>query len=242
MNMNTLCGLIGAALFFVNPLASSAATVLDKVYTAPQAERGAEAYQTHCAKCHEGAEPDAPAPKGQPFIDRWREAPLDLLYTHIRTKMPGDAPGTLSQDVYLDILAYLLRENGYPPGSSALSTDQLGNILLTGPEGPQPLPPDSLVRVVGCLTPAGSSDEWKLTSATPPARVTEADQTTAEETAKSAATPPGSATYILRNAEDQHADTIKGQRVQAKGVLSGQGDKISISVQSLARAGASCEK
>ena len=242
MSKNTLCGLIGAALFFVNPLSSSAATVLDKVYASRQADRGAEAYQEHCAKCHEGAEPDAPSPKGQPFIDRWREAPLDFLFTHIRTKMPGDAPGTLSQEVYLDILAYLLRENGYPAGNSDLTVNQLGSILLTGPEGPRPLPPDSLVRVVGCLTSAGASDEWKLTTATSPARVSEADQTTPEETAKSAAAPPGSATYLLRNAEDQHADTMKSQRVQAKGVLSGQGDKMSISVQSLARAGAGCDK
>lgn len=242
MSKNSLCGLIGAALFFVIPLSSFAATVLDKVYSAPQADRGAEAYQTHCAKCHEGAEPDAPEPKGQPFIDRWREAPLDFLFTHIRTKMPGDAPGTLSQDVYLDILAYLLRENGYPAGNSDLNAGQLGTILLTGPEGPRPLPPDSLVRVVGCLAPAGSADEWKLTTATSPARVSEADQTTPEETAKSAATPPGSVTYILRNAEDQHADTMKGQRVQAKGVLGGSADKMSVSVQSLVHVGAGCDK
>jgi S-disulfanyl-L-cysteine oxidoreductase SoxD len=237
-----LCGFIAAALFLCIPGDSFATTVLDKVYSAPQAERGGEAYQAHCAKCHEGAEPDAPAPKGQPFVDRWREAPLDFLFTHIRTKMPGDAPGTLSRSVYLDILAYLLRENGYPPGSADLSADQLGSILLTGPEGPRSLPPDSLVRVVGCLTAAGSSDEWKLTEATPPIRVREADQTTAEETAKSAATPPGSATYILRNTDDQHADTMKGQRVQAKGVLGGSGDKMSVSVQSLVRAGAGCDK
>ncbi len=124
------------ALFFCLAGTSLAATVLDKVYSAPQAERGAEAYQAHCAKCHEGAEPDAPTPKGQPFIDRWREAPLDFLFTHIRTKMPGDAPGTLSQSTYLDILAYLLRENGYPAGSADLTADQLGSILLTGPGWP----------------------------------------------------------------------------------------------------------
>ena len=109
MKLKTLCGLFGAALGLAFYAPASAQTVLDKVYTEQQAQRGADEYQAHCAMCHEGDEPDAPSPKGPVFIERWREAPLDFLYTHISKNMPGNAPGSLKEDQYLDVLAYLLR-------------------------------------------------------------------------------------------------------------------------------------
>ena len=67
-------------------------------------------------------------------------------------------------------------------------------------------------------------------------------ETNPEELAKSAATPVGAASYRLRNASDLHADALKGQRVQAKGVFNKSGNTLTVSVQSLERAGAGCDK
>ncbi len=242
MKISLICGILaGAAFLFEMSASGSGLTVLDKVYSAEQARRGADEYDQHCAPCHEGAEPDAPPPKGQVFIDRWREAPLALLFTHISTNMPGNAPGSLSESVYLDILAYLLRENGYPAGNSDLTADKLGSVLLVGPGGPQPLPPDAGVRVVGCLIADGSGG-WQLTAAPAPARVREIDQTTPQELAISAAVEPGVAVYRLRDASDFHAETLKGRKVQVKGTLNEVAGKPTVGVQSLEAAGGACGK
>ena len=88
-------GVLAVALFVRAQGAGK--TVLDKVYTEQQASRGAEAYEANCAMCHEGEEPDAISPRDKDFLDHWREAPLSYLFTHIRTKMPGDSPGKLPE-------------------------------------------------------------------------------------------------------------------------------------------------
>ena len=38
----------------------------------------------------------------------------------MRSSMPPNAPASLSRETYLDILAYVLKANGYPPGSTEL--------------------------------------------------------------------------------------------------------------------------
>jgi mono/diheme cytochrome c family protein len=216
-------------------------TVLDKVYTSEQADRGAAQYEAHCAMCHEGGEPDASPPRGSAFVDHWREAPLDFLYSQIRTNMPGDAPGSLSPAVYVDVLAYLLRENGYPAGNGELTAEQTRGILFVGTDGPQPLPPSAMVRVVGCLA-AAPPDDWNLAAATAPVRVRVGDKTSPAEVAESAATVAGTATYRLRNAEDFNVKALAGQRVQVKGVLNTQAGVATVSLQSLEGAGAGCGK
>jgi mono/diheme cytochrome c family protein len=226
------------------PFAGSAqpkqATVLDGAYTEAQAESGAAAYEAVCAGCHEGDEPEANPPKGSEFIERWREAPLGFLYQFISTNMPGSKPGSLTEANYLDIVAYLLKANGYPAGASELSVAKTGSVLLVGPDGPKPLPENALVRAVGCLAP-NTGNEWMLGNATNPARVRTADQSTPEELAASAATPAGQASYKLINAEDFSAPKLKGHRVQAKGVLTRVTNPYSLTVLSLERAGDGCE-
>src|SRR5436305_7701613 len=91
-------------------------TVLDGVYTDAQAARGEEAFGAKCAMCHEGTCTDGPPLAGDPFIDNWREDTLDPLFTFIKTGMPRDAQGSLSEGMYLDILAHILKSNHYPAG------------------------------------------------------------------------------------------------------------------------------
>lgn len=217
------------------------ATVLDGVYTEQQAARGEEQYEAICATCHEGDEPEANPPKGSEFIERWREAPVSFLYNFIHTNMPGDKPGSLPEATYLDVVAYLLNANGYPAGTSELTTPKADSILLVRPDGPKPLPASALVSVVGCLA-ANSDGEWTLTSGTNPLRVRVGDQTTPEELAESRGTTLGQSSYTLVNAEDFPAPKLKGQKVQAKGVLTKVENPYRLSVQSLEPAGDGCGK
>ena len=94
-------------------------TVLDSVYTAEQALRGEETYRTVCAQCH--------APgffQGTPFRFTWVGARVYDYYDLVRITMPFDDPGGLTDDQYADVIAYILRLNGYPAGDEELEPDE----------------------------------------------------------------------------------------------------------------------
>jgi hypothetical protein len=143
-------------------------TVLDGVYVHPQADRGAEHFAEYCAKCHNGSDGILLSSDG--FFDRWREERLSTLFNFMQTKMPADAPGSLGEWDYLDLVAYILQINGYPEGDQGgdLLPSQLDGILLVGNEGSRPLPAGTPVYAVGCLN--HSVNGWGLTSATGPWR------------------------------------------------------------------------
>jgi alcohol dehydrogenase (cytochrome c) len=95
----------------------------DGVYTAAQARRGQALYDKHCASCHgqqlEGGSASAMA--GNRFMAKWGSGKsVDDLYYITRTQMPYGAGGTLSNQQYIDIIAYTLQANGYRPGPRPL--------------------------------------------------------------------------------------------------------------------------
>jgi quinoprotein glucose dehydrogenase len=196
-------------------------TVLDGVYTADQAGEGETEFHKTCVKCHEGDDAGGPLLTGRSFIDRWREDNLDVLFEYMRTRMPADARGSLSDAAYLNVLAYLLEANGYPAGGSALAAPALPAIRVVGKDGAKPLPNNTLVHSVGCLTQI--AEGWSLTNAVEPVRSREGTETTADELKKSQETPLGSQTFRLLNltriGADFNPEQYKGHKVQVKGVL-----------------------
>jgi hypothetical protein len=50
------------------------------------------------------------------------------LISTIRTSMPSDRPGQLREEVYLDIVAYILQVNGRTPGDQMLTVNSAGNV------------------------------------------------------------------------------------------------------------------
>ena len=101
---------------------------------------------------------------GQGFIDSWREDTLKPLFDKIKTSMPPDTTSTLSDQQYLDVLTFILKRNGSPEGRRELSADILESVLVTGRNGPEPLPNGAFVQALGCLT-RESESSWKLTNA-----------------------------------------------------------------------------
>jgi mono/diheme cytochrome c family protein len=98
-------------------------SVLDGVYTDEQAERGADTFAHHCAVCHGaalGGMGEAPALVGAQFVSDFNGLTVGDLFDRVRTTMPLNNPGALSRDQYVDILAFLLRTNGYPSGPREL--------------------------------------------------------------------------------------------------------------------------
>ena len=101
-------------------------SVRDGVYTVAQAARGESGYQKNCASCHgdklEGRG-QAPALAGDEFASAWKGMTLGDLFEQMQTTMPADRPGQLSKAQNADILAYLLKFNGYPAGAKELPAD-----------------------------------------------------------------------------------------------------------------------
>lgn len=105
------------------------------VYSDEQATRGATAYRESCARCHldnlKGSDM-APALLGDVFINQWDSKTVRAFYGRIFSTMPADDPGNLDEKAVLDIVAYILQANGYPPGSTAIeSAEQAQWIKIT---------------------------------------------------------------------------------------------------------------
>lgn len=102
-------------------------TTLDGVYTEGQAVRGQKAFLKSCAGCHRedmsGGDDNEPALQGPNFTVKWKDASLAELYDFIATNMPKSNPGSVPLDSCVDILAFILKTNQMPPGSSELTTD-----------------------------------------------------------------------------------------------------------------------
>jgi mono/diheme cytochrome c family protein len=207
--------------------------VLDGVYTAEQADKGGELYEANCTVCHEGNDPPGPALIGRSFIDRWREDNLDVLYNYMKTRMPADNAGKLEDDEYIRLLAFLLQANGYAEGTRPLEAGGVSHIRLVGKDGPKPLPPNSLVKVVGCLN-QNAAGSWLLEQASEPVRSHNGNENTPAELKESASKPRGTQSFSLQNFTnirfDFQPDPFKGHRVQVKGALLRQstGDRISL--------------
>jgi mono/diheme cytochrome c family protein len=109
-------------------------------YTTSQAAAGAQVYQQHCIQCH-GASLQGnagPALSGQAFAASLRFGKLTAqqLFDFIKTQMPADAPGSLTDQQYLDAMAFILSRNGYPAGSTLLNESTLGSVRLLPYPGP----------------------------------------------------------------------------------------------------------
>ena len=120
------------------PAQESSRSVRDGVYTEAQAHRGAEEFAQHCASCHGaslGGIAEAPALVGAQFISDFDGLNLADLFDRIRTTMPLNYPGGLRREQYADILAFVLRSNGFPAGQSQLDhrSEYLSDIRFQAP-------------------------------------------------------------------------------------------------------------
>ena len=226
------CALIALCSGLSRGQTARAGTVLDGVYTAAQAQRGQTVYdQANCSTCHEGGDADGPELTGDAFLDRWREDTLESLWAQLKTRMPADAPGSLSESAYVDILSYLLKTNNFPAGSRELTEPAIKTTLLVGHDGPKPLPTNAVVQTVGCLAP-GPNNAWLLNRASEPVRTKAENPPTAAEIKLAEAQPMGNQTFRLLNIGDAKPaftpSSENGHRIMAKGVLvrDSNGDRI----------------
>ena len=91
---------------------------MDGVYTTAQAAQGRDLFASACQSCHT---PTVHA--GPPFKAKWYGRDLGMLFGYLRAEMPKSDPGSLSDEEYVQAIAYLLRINGMPAGSQPLVVD-----------------------------------------------------------------------------------------------------------------------
>ena len=132
--------MIGAALAVTAPVAVAQqdggpagpkVSVWSGVYTAAQGKRGEELYSGACASCHglrlNGAgQPDmppSPAIAGATFLRKWAGQTVAELFVNVRTKMPPDNPGTLTDQQSIDAVAHMFAFSDMPAGDKELPPD-----------------------------------------------------------------------------------------------------------------------
>ena len=232
--------LIGGLLFLASAIANvmpaqtdiTRRTAWNGVYTEAQAARGMMAFGQSCAGCHAlAAEGRAPL-VGEAFWKSFQQKTVGDLLEFISKYMPNGNPGTLSEAAYQDIVALMLKSNGFPAGTTELGPNNIADVQIIPKDGSTQLPADALVRVVGCL--ARSGPDWVVTNATTPER--------AERLAPGAgdATRPlGTRTMALKFVVTR-LDGFAGSRVALSGLLIGAGGVDGINVTAVKRVAEKC--
>jgi alcohol dehydrogenase (cytochrome c) len=103
------------------------------LYSEAQARQGHATYSQSCAGCH-GADllsGAAPALKGEGFQGMAKAQSLTVasLLRVVSQTMPKESPGSLSGEQYAAIIAYILKQNGYPAGAAPLTAGDAGLAL-----------------------------------------------------------------------------------------------------------------
>ena len=94
------------------------------VYTAAQADSGRAIYERECALCHQSnlqGSFEAPQLAGESFLQFWADLSPGELFFRVSRSMPPGQAGSLTDEAYLDVVAYLLQANGAPAGGTALA-------------------------------------------------------------------------------------------------------------------------
>jgi mono/diheme cytochrome c family protein len=105
-----------------------------------QVERGQTVYREHCVTCHGrdlAGTPQFPALVGEAFETDWAGRTLGEFYTYVHDNMPLGAGGSLSDEQYADVVAYVLAQNRLPTGEWPFEPAEGAEVMdleLTFPE------------------------------------------------------------------------------------------------------------
>lgn len=120
----TLGALAALAVWGATPAAAqegeAVRSTLKGVYTDAQAARGRDIYVGTCRECHTPA-----SHTGVVFKNAWGGKRLSELLAFMTEKMPKNNPGSLTNEEYADVTAYILMLNGLPSGDEELPADTI---------------------------------------------------------------------------------------------------------------------
>ena len=222
---------LGTAQTSAPQSSSTRRTVWDGVYTEAQAARGMMAFGQSCAGCHAlAAEGRAPL-VGDSFWKSFAQKTVGDVLEFVSTYMPNGKPGSLTEPTYRDIVALMLKSNGFPAGAAELGPD-MNAAQIVPKDGSTELPANALARVVGCLGKTGA--DWVVTNATTPER---AERVASGQ--EDATRPLGTRTMALKFVITK-LDAMVGSRVAVNGLLIGEGGVDGINVTTVNRVASKC--
>jgi cytochrome c5 len=223
---------LGTAQTGASKTGTPSRTVWVGVYTEAQAARGMMAFGQSCAGCHVLA-PEGKAPlAGDAFWKSFAQKTVGDLLEFVSANMPNGKPGSLDEPTYRDIVALILKSNGFPAGTTELGGTVTASVQIVQKDGRTELPANALARVVGCLTKSGA--DWVVTSATTPERAERA-----VSGGEDAARPLGKRTIPLKFVVTK-LDALSGARVAVSGLLIGEGGVDGINVTAVSRVAQKC--
>jgi mono/diheme cytochrome c family protein len=234
--------LSAAALFFLVSATASLVTaqsrtaprtVWDGVYTEAQAARGMMAFGQSCSGCHALAAQGKAPLVGDAFWKSFAQKTVGDLLEFVSVNMPNGTPGSLAEPTYRDIVALMLKSNGFPAGTTELAGNTAANVQIVPKDGSTELPANALARVVGCLTKSGT--DWMVTSATTPERAERAPSAGDEDSTR----PLGNRKMALKFVVTR-LDALAGSRVAVNGLLIGEGGVDGINVTTVTRVAPKC--
>jgi hypothetical protein len=151
--------------------------------------------------------------------------------------MPPFATSTLDDATKLDIVTFILQNNGYPSSGRELAAADLGAIQIVAQNEQPSVQNFSRVQVVGCLA-RGEANAWVLTGASEPVASVDAGALPKAADGTRAAPPaPGSGRVVLINAAQFDPAAQVGQRVEAQGLLYRDDRETLVTVSALTRLG-----
>ena len=221
-----------AGSVFISAQGAPKKTVWDGAYTDAQAARGTATFDSVCSRCHTLANDGNRPVTGDKFWGTFTQKTVGELLTYVTTNMPNGNGNTLSPATYNDLVALILKSNGFPAGSVEVSPEAVANIQIIPKDGPGELPANTLVRIVGCLTKSGS--DWVLTKATTPERTSKSGITPEDATR-----PLGNSSMTLKFVLTK-LDPFVGQRMSASGMLIGAGGVDGLNVTTVNRVAEIC--
>ena len=130
-------GLVAGVWFDPSTSGADTASVGKPVsYAADQADRGEKKYKKECLECHGknlkgGLNGGAPI-RGAAFMNKFAEgAPASALFQYMSSLMPPNSPGRFSANTYADLMAYVLKRNGFKEGEPLPSDlDALDGLIM----------------------------------------------------------------------------------------------------------------
>ena len=103
-------------------------------FTEDQVKRGAMTFESYCLSCHTPT-----FHTGEQFRMSWVGRTVYDYFKVVKTTMPEDNPGGLTDEEYARVIVYIFKMNGFPAGTDSLPADTLvmKSIRIAAP------PPDS---------------------------------------------------------------------------------------------------
>jgi mono/diheme cytochrome c family protein len=125
--------IIGLSLYLLSAARAQSPTL----FSTDQAKRGSVLFAAQCAGCHgsdlHGSDRN-PALLGERFWREWDNQLARKLYSRIITSMPANDPGSLTEPEVIDLVAFVLGNNGVPVGDADVSrANELNTFTLHRP-------------------------------------------------------------------------------------------------------------